>query len=249
AELGLRHHRDQLADIAVVHRVHRSEVRAGHPALQPAAHRLGRQCLDMTRHRIVRLVAMHVDPQAALCGEFAELADSLGAIGHGALEMRDTAHRVDAAVERGDDPLVRFRRRQPAPDRPVAIGERTALDEVGGQRRLASPQIWMPSSRVPDWLCRGTPMLSAVFMWKWASTKGGETSWSSASISGPPAGRPRSMAAIRPALTPISRPTRPSARRALRTTRSKVPMAAPWPERAAESVWASTSRPGGHSCP
>ena len=80
-------------------------MRTGHPALQAAAHRLGRQRLDMARHRIVRLVAMHVDPQAALRRELAELADGLGAIGHGALEMRDAADHVHAAIEGGDDPL------------------------------------------------------------------------------------------------------------------------------------------------
>ena len=120
---------------------------------------------------------MHVDPQAALRRQLAELADGLGAVGHGALEMRDAAHHVDAAVERGDDPLVRLGRsqvavlregdeleveirrhlaldveqhldrhqariadvdmaadrQQPAPDRPVAIGERALGDEVRGQ--------------------------------------------------------------------------------------------------------------------
>ena len=34
----------------------------------------------------------------------------------------------------------------------------------------------MPSRSVPDWLSRGRPSDSVASMWKWQSTKGGETS-------------------------------------------------------------------------
>ncbi len=48
-------------DVVVVHRMHGCQVRPGHLALQAMADRLGCQRLDMARHRIVGLVAMHVD--------------------------------------------------------------------------------------------------------------------------------------------------------------------------------------------
>ena len=40
----------------------------------------------------------------------------------------------------------------------------------------------MPSSSVPDWFMRGMPSESVASMWKWQSTKGGETSRPVASI-------------------------------------------------------------------
>ena len=80
--------------------MHRREVRSGHPALQAEAPGVERERLDVTRQRVVALVAMHVDAQAALGSEFAQDAHALGAIGHRALEMRNAADHVDALVER-----------------------------------------------------------------------------------------------------------------------------------------------------
>ena len=71
--------------------MHRGEVRAGDPALQPEPLRLVGQLLDVARQRIVGLVAMHVDQQAALGRDLAKLGDRTRAVGHGALEMRDAA--------------------------------------------------------------------------------------------------------------------------------------------------------------
>src|SRR5918993_519271 len=58
-------------------------------------------------------------------------------------------------------------------------------------------------------------------MWKWASTKGGETRWPAASSTGAaPPSSTGPMAAIRPARMATSWPVRPSGRVALRTIRS-----------------------------
>ena len=90
--------------------MHGSQVRAGHPALQAEALRLVGELLDVARQRIVGLVAMHVDHQAALRGDLAELGDRARAVGHGALEMRDAADDIDAEVERADCVFARRRR-------------------------------------------------------------------------------------------------------------------------------------------
>src|SRR5215218_123916 len=60
-------------------------------------------------------------------------------------------------------------------------------------------------------------------MWKWASTKGGDTRYPSASITRPASpAMARSTAAMRPPRTAMSRPVRPSGSVAFRTRRSKV---------------------------
>ncbi|MCY1425536.1 hypothetical protein D9M71_413250 [compost metagenome] len=56
--------------------------------------------LDMPRQRVVRLVAVHVDAQAALGGQFAEDAHRFGAVGHRPLEVRDATDHLDAQVQR-----------------------------------------------------------------------------------------------------------------------------------------------------
>ena len=105
-----RHQRQELRDVVVVHRVHRGEVRAGDAALQPQALRLEGQGLDVARERIVGLVAMHVDAQAALGSDLAQRADRCGAVRHRALEMRDAADDVDAPVERAFEVFAAPRR-------------------------------------------------------------------------------------------------------------------------------------------
>ena len=62
--------------------------------------RFGGQRLDMARHRVVALVAMQVDHQAALRGDLAQGAHRGRAVGHRPLEMRNAADDVDAEVER-----------------------------------------------------------------------------------------------------------------------------------------------------
>ncbi|MNV67797.1 hypothetical protein D3C71_1606110 [compost metagenome] len=49
---------------------------------------------------VVGFVAMHVHAQAALCSQFAQDFDALGALGHGALEVRNAADHVHAQVQR-----------------------------------------------------------------------------------------------------------------------------------------------------
>ena len=72
ATAGLGDQRQELRDVVVVHRVHGGEVRAGDAALQAEALRLVGERLDVARQRIVGLVAMHVDAQAALGGDLAQ---------------------------------------------------------------------------------------------------------------------------------------------------------------------------------
>ena len=91
--------RNELADIIIVHRMHRGEMRAGDTALHPQPVRLRRQRLDMARHGIIGLVTMHVDQQASLGGKFTQRSYRGSTISHGALKMWDTAHDIDTAVE------------------------------------------------------------------------------------------------------------------------------------------------------
>jgi hypothetical protein len=85
-------------------------MRPRHPALQAKPLGLVGQLLDMPRQRIVGLVAMHVDHQPALGGDFAELGHRSPAIGHGALEMRNATDDIDAEIERPDGVLAGARR-------------------------------------------------------------------------------------------------------------------------------------------
>ena len=75
-------------------------MRARHPALHAKALAVEGQGFDVARQRVVRLVAMHVHHQAPLAGKFAQQAHGFGAVGHGALEMRDAADHVDAHGDR-----------------------------------------------------------------------------------------------------------------------------------------------------
>ena len=54
----------------------------------------------MPRKRIIGLVAVHVDPQAALGSQFAQQAHRFGPFGHGALEMRDAADHIHPEIQR-----------------------------------------------------------------------------------------------------------------------------------------------------
>ncbi len=107
-------------------------MRAGHAAAQAQALGLIGQALDMARQRIVRLVAMHVDGQAALGGDLAELLHRLRALRHGPLEMRDAADDIDALVEGPKQVLPRLRIAQES-----VLGEGDELEiEEGGDLPL-----------------------------------------------------------------------------------------------------------------
>ena len=85
------------------------QVRAGDAAGEAEALGLGGQRLDVARERIVGLVAMQVDQEAALCRDLAEVADRGGTFRHRALEMRDAADHLDAQVERLEQEVARAR--------------------------------------------------------------------------------------------------------------------------------------------
>ena len=121
-DLGLAHERQELADVVVVHRVHRGQVRARHPSLETEADGLAGEALDVSGIRIVGLVAVHVDEEAALGGDLAERAHRGGAVRHRPFEMRDAADDVHPAVEGARDVLRRA-------GRPVVavLGERHEL--------------------------------------------------------------------------------------------------------------------------
>ena len=85
-------------------------MRAGDAARKAEALRLESQRLDMARQRIVALVAMQVDHQPAFGRDLAERAHRTGAVLHGALEMRNAAHNIDAHVEGTQQVLLRIRR-------------------------------------------------------------------------------------------------------------------------------------------
>ena len=87
----------------------------------------------MARQRIVALVAMQIDPQAAPRRELAERRHRRRALGHRALEMRNAADDVDAHVERALEIARRVRRAEIAVLRKraelqVEIGLDLALD-------------------------------------------------------------------------------------------------------------------------
>ena len=63
------------------------------------------QGFDVARQGVVAFIAVHVDHQAALGGKLAQGRHRRGAVGHGALEVRDAAHHVDTHVERPDHGL------------------------------------------------------------------------------------------------------------------------------------------------
>ncbi len=87
-------------------------MRTGDAATEAEPLRPVRQRFDMPRQRIVGLVAMQIDAQAAFSGEFAQRAHRCRAVAHGALEMRNATHHLDALVERAGGRLA------------TAVGER-----------------------------------------------------------------------------------------------------------------------------
>ena len=88
--------------------MHRGQVTARHPALQPEAHGLGGEGFHVARMRVVGLVAMHVDAQAAVRGDAAERLDRAGAVFHGAFEMGNATDDIDAHVEGAGQRLRRL---------------------------------------------------------------------------------------------------------------------------------------------
>ena len=82
-------------------------MRTGNAALKPEPLGFIGECFDVTRHRIVRLVAMHVDHQPPFSGDFAQPGDRPGTVVHGALEVWDAANNVDTHVQRSEQVLFR----------------------------------------------------------------------------------------------------------------------------------------------
>ncbi len=106
----LRHQRDQLGDVVVVHRVHRGQMRAGDASLQAKADGFRGQRLDMARERIVGFVAMHVDRQAAIGGDAAERLDRSRTFAHRPFEVGNAADDIDSHVEGTVERVDRARR-------------------------------------------------------------------------------------------------------------------------------------------
>ena len=77
---------------------------------KPQPLRLVGQRLDVARQRVVGLVAVDVDQQAALRCDLAERFEAARPVLHRALEMRDAADHVDALVERALEILRSIRR-------------------------------------------------------------------------------------------------------------------------------------------
>ena len=75
-------------------------MRARHPAMQAQPQRLAGERLDVARERVVGLVAVQVDHQAALGRDPAQLDHRAAAVLHGALEVRDAADDVDPEIQR-----------------------------------------------------------------------------------------------------------------------------------------------------
>ena len=97
---GLRHQRDQLCDVVVVHRMHRRQMRARHTLLKPEPLRVKRERLHVARMRIVGLVAMDVDQAVLFRRELADELHAFGAVGGGSLEVRNAADDIDAHRKR-----------------------------------------------------------------------------------------------------------------------------------------------------
>ena len=74
-------------------------MRAGDAAVQAETLRFGCERFDVARQRIVGLVAVHVDRQAALGRDVAQHLDRARAFLHGAFEMWNAADHVDALVQ------------------------------------------------------------------------------------------------------------------------------------------------------
>ena len=62
----------------------------------------------MTRHRVVRLVAVHVDHQAPLFRDLAKRAYRPRTFRHGPFKMGNTAHHVDAQIQRLGQEILCF---------------------------------------------------------------------------------------------------------------------------------------------
>ena len=98
-DAGVGDEREQLADVVVVHAVHRGQVRAGDPAGEPS------RCVSAARVSMWRECGSSVSSQcmstirprfaASSHSSTTERCPSL----HGALEMRDAADEIDAHVQ------------------------------------------------------------------------------------------------------------------------------------------------------
>src|SRR5271166_6141977 len=94
--------------------MHRGQMRAGRAIAKSKPFRLTGKGLDMTRQGIVGLVAMEIDHETASRRDLAQRGHGPGALGHRALEMRDPADHLDAAIERAFEVFRRVRRAEVA---------------------------------------------------------------------------------------------------------------------------------------
>src|SRR5688572_4508939 len=77
-------------------------MRTGDSAGQAKAPCFGREGLDMARERIIRLIAMEINPEATLGGDFAQSSNGPATILHRALEMRYSPNNIHSQIERAD---------------------------------------------------------------------------------------------------------------------------------------------------
>src|SRR5438874_12044714 len=99
-ELRFGDQRQELRDIVIVHRMHRGEMRADDAALEPEPPRLTGKRLDMARHRIIGLIAMHVVEELTFGRDLAQFRNAPRAVRDRALEMGYPADHIDAHIER-----------------------------------------------------------------------------------------------------------------------------------------------------
>ena len=99
ANAGLNNKRDKLGHIVVIHRMHRCQMRPCNPPLQSQALRFKGQSFNMSAHRIIAFIAMHIHPQPALSGKLAQYPHRCRAIGHRSFKMRDTTHDIHPHIQ------------------------------------------------------------------------------------------------------------------------------------------------------
>src|ERR1700722_8818214 len=71
----------------------------GDAASEAEAPRFGCERLDMAGHRVIALIAMHVDHKTTLFGNRAKRPNAGGAVRHRAFEVWNSAHNIDPLVE------------------------------------------------------------------------------------------------------------------------------------------------------
>ena len=109
ANAGLNNKWDKLGHIVVIHRMHRCQMRPCNPPLQSQALRFKGQSFNMSAHRVIAFIAMHIHPQPTLCGKLAQDPHRFCAIGHRPFKMRDTTNDIHPHIQ---SPNGEFKRRR-----------------------------------------------------------------------------------------------------------------------------------------